>query len=242
VNWGDGAGRAPAVREPPPNFIDCMRKTASARAAAKEMFAAQSPTAEAMALKPAFDAVLTFEELRDHEGEPVTDMSSLIYPVTTVIDQAPDPITPKFIERVMTEVTFWVLTDQGKGNVLVNIAPRGVAPEPTVLANGDVFSLFPKLGVLTNLAQNVLVSAEIEKFPTGTMLWSTRISAPVQVEDLVQHRRRATLTRLTDAAPTIRMRPRTKDPPAQNSGNNDVEEARGGGEARGETTSPSKSR
>jgi hypothetical protein len=34
VNWGDGAGRAPAVREPPPNFIECMRKTAGARTAA----------------------------------------------------------------------------------------------------------------------------------------------------------------------------------------------------------------
>ena len=46
------------------------------------------------------------EELRDKEGEQVNDMSNLIYPITTVVEQAPDPITPKFIERVMSEVSF----------------------------------------------------------------------------------------------------------------------------------------
>ena len=71
-------------------------------------------------------------------------MSNLIYPITTVTEQAPDPITPKFIERVMSEVSFWVLTDQGKGNVLINIAPRNVAPETTVWANSDLLGLLPK--------------------------------------------------------------------------------------------------
>ena len=78
------------------------------------------------------------EELRDKEGEQVNDMSNLIYPITTVVEQAPDPITPKFIERVMSEVSFGVLTDQGKGTVCVNIAPRNITPETKIRANGDV--------------------------------------------------------------------------------------------------------
>ena len=52
VNWGVGAGRALAVREPPSEFIAQLQKTVDAREAAAEMFAESGLTAEVVKLNP----------------------------------------------------------------------------------------------------------------------------------------------------------------------------------------------
>ena len=88
VNWGAGAGRALAVREPPSEFIAQLQKTVDAREAAARMFAESGLTAEVVNLKPAFDAVVTYNTIKSN-GEPLTEMDNFIFSVTTVEEAPP---------------------------------------------------------------------------------------------------------------------------------------------------------
>ena len=64
MDWGAGAGRAHTVREPPPQFIALLQKTGVVRDAAKTLMAAEQTREEAGTLKPAFNAVPTFNTLK----------------------------------------------------------------------------------------------------------------------------------------------------------------------------------
>jgi len=106
VNWGVGAGRALAVREPPSEFIAQLQKTVDAREAAARMFAESGLTAEVVNLKPAFDAVVTYNTIKSN-GEPLTEMDNFIFSVTTVEETPPETITAKYVAKVVDNAMLW---------------------------------------------------------------------------------------------------------------------------------------
>ena len=109
MDWGAEAGRVHTVREPPPQFVALLQKTGTVRDAAKAMMTAEQTRDEAATLKPAFNAVPTFNMLSGVDDINLDEIANLVFCVTT--GRPRHPVRSPFYAVTQTQQRIWVGTD-----------------------------------------------------------------------------------------------------------------------------------
>ena len=183
MDWGAGAGRAHTVREPPPQFVALLQKTGTVRDAAKTLMAAEQTREEAGSLKPAFNAIPTFNTLKGADDNNIEEIANLVFCVTTVGEEIPSPCTIQFAAWVVQETSLWMVRQDLKPQRVVHIPMRGSDPDPPIALTQQVSTLLKGCGILSALGVPLLQS--VVDIPTGCLVWASDLMTTLPIEDLL---------------------------------------------------------